>query len=310
MTTCTCDTHTASSNSQVLTVTQTNASSTALCTLYASTANSSQSYNIFSEGATNSILGKSYVANGVGVFGQGVYSVGTVGGIGVYGQVPAVGGIGVVGENTNTGGAGIGVKGVASGYGVYAVSSAGTAVYASGPTGLYAASTSAAFAINCNNDIWIAGRAYKQGGGFIIDHPTDPENKLLNHNFVESPEMMNVYRGRVTLDSNGEATVTLPSYFEAANENPEYILTSIGASMPGIFVAEEMKNGAFKISGGVAHKSVSWLVTAARADKWAKANDIGVEITKEPEQKGLFISPELHGHDKTKSMGPMIRKGT
>lgn len=41
--------------------------------------------------------------------------------------------------------------------------------------------------------------------------------------------MLNVYRGNVVLDSNGEATVTLPDYFDAVNINFSYNLTSIGS---------------------------------------------------------------------------------
>ena len=53
------------------------------------------------------------------------------------------------------------------------------------------------------------------GGKTVIDHPLDPENKLLRHNFVESPENLLIYRGTVELDALGEAVVRLPEYFRA-----------------------------------------------------------------------------------------------
>jgi hypothetical protein len=60
----------------------------------------------------------------------------------------------------------------------------------------------------------------------------DPEHKYLSHSCVESPDMMNVYNGNVTLDANGRATVELPDYFEALNKDFRYLLTAIGAPGP------------------------------------------------------------------------------
>ena len=60
-------------------------------------------------------------------------------------------------------------------------------------------------------DVSISGTLSKGGGGFRIDHPLDPENKYLSHSFVESPEMLNVYRGTITTDDSGDATVELPT---------------------------------------------------------------------------------------------------
>jgi len=57
------------------------------------------------------------------------------------------------------------------------------------------------------------GTLSKAGGSFTIDHPVDPYNKILNHYFIEGPEMLNLYRGSVILDANGRAEVKLPDYF-------------------------------------------------------------------------------------------------
>lgn len=57
----------------------------------------------------------------------------------------------------------------------------------------------------------VNGYLSKSGGSFKIDHPLDPENKYLQHSFVESPDMMNVYNGNVFLDNEGEAWVELPN---------------------------------------------------------------------------------------------------
>ena len=76
--------------------------------------------------------------------------------------------------------------------------------------------------------IQVTGTLIKSGGGCRIDHPLDPENRYLQHSFVESPDMMNVYCGTTVLDDRGEAEVTLPDWFEALNRDFRYQLTCIG----------------------------------------------------------------------------------
>lgn len=192
--------------------------------------------------------------------------------------------------NTSTSTSSYGLYGSSNGYGIFATSTNWAGyfqglVYVSG-------------GISCLGNSTFYGYIYKSGGGYQIDHPSDPGNKTLNHCFVESPEMLNVYRGRVVFNNDGNATATLPSYFGDANELPEYILTPIGAAMPNLHVSEEISSGSFKLSGGVPGKSASWQVTSARADKWAKANHPGVEVTKK--QPGTYLHPELFGFDQSK----------
>jgi hypothetical protein len=107
--------------------------------------------------------------------------------------------------------------------------------------------------------------------------------------------MKNVYDGIISLDQNGEATVTMPSYFEAANSDFRYQLTSVGAPASGLPVSSEICSGKFSISGGAPGKKVSWQVTGVRADKWALANHPGVEIEKAEDKKGTYLHPELFG---------------
>ena len=54
-------------------------------------------------------------------------------------------------------------------------------------------------------NVQVTGSLSKGAGSFKIDHPLDPANKYLYHSFVESPDMLNIYRGTVALDSKGEA---------------------------------------------------------------------------------------------------------
>ena len=51
---------------------------------------------------------------------------------------------------------------------------------------------------------------------------------------------MNVHNGNVMLDSNGEACVQMPEWFEALNRDFRYQLTCIGAFAP-VYVAAEMQ---------------------------------------------------------------------
>ena len=92
----------------------------------------------------------------------------------------------------------------------------------------------------------VTGALQKAGGGFTVDHPSDPENKYLSHSFVESPEMLNVYSGTVTTNRDGVARVRLPAYFEALNRDFRYQLTAIG-EFARAMVSEEIQDNEFAI---------------------------------------------------------------
>jgi hypothetical protein len=136
------------------------------------------------------------------------------------------------------------------------------------------------------------GSLTKPGGTFKIDHPLDPAGKYLYHSFVESPDMMNIYNGVVTLDGKGQAWITMPDWFEALNMDFRYQLTSIGRFAP-VYIAKEMTGNRFKISGGRANGKVSWQVTGIRHDAWANAHRVQVEEVKSPAEQGTYSSPEL-----------------
>ena len=129
------------------------------------------------------------------------------------------------------------------------------------------------------NNLNVQGTLTKHAGGFRIDHPLDPAHKYLQHSFVESPDMMDIYNGIVRLDAKGEANVQLPSYFEALNSDFRYQLTSIGVYSP-IYVAKKIKGNSFRIAGGHPGQEVSWQVTGVRQDDYAKAHRIVVEENK------------------------------
>ena len=153
----------------------------------------------------------------------------------------------------------------------------------------------------------VAGTLSKSGGTFRIDHPQDPENKYLVHSFVESPEMLNVYRGHVVTDAQGRATATLPAYFEAENAGFEYVLTVVGLAN-GQFaqaaVAQKVQANQFVIATSQPSVKVSWQVTGARRDKWALAHPINPEEPKTGAARGKYLLPELYGRPASEGIVP------
>jgi len=144
------------------------------------------------------------------------------------------------------------------------------------------------------NGLHVNGNVSKGGGSFKIDHPLDPQNKYLYHSFVESPDMMNIYNGRVTLDARGEAVVTLPDYFQALNRTFRYQLTPMG-SPSVLYIAREISARQFTIAGGNPGQDVCWTVTGIRQDHYANANRIPVEELKPPEERGSYLHPKAFG---------------
>jgi hypothetical protein len=146
--------------------------------------------------------------------------------------------------------------------------------------------------------VYVTGTLSKGAGSFKIDHPLDPENKYLQHSFVESPDMMNVYNGNIVTDANGEAAVELPDYFEALNKDFRYQLTVIGEFAQAI-VSEEIQNNRFTIRTDKPNIKVSWQVTGIRRDPFANANRIEVEVAKTGKELGKYAHPEAWGKSET-----------
>ncbi len=136
----------------------------------------------------------------------------------------------------------------------------------------------------------VTGTVTRSAAASRIDHPLDPENRWLTHAGVESPERKSVYDGTVILDEDGEATVALPPYVSKLNADFRYQLTCIGGHAP-VYVAREMRNGRFRIAGGRAGLKVSWQVTGARRDDYARAHPVEVETAKTGDERGtrMFV---------------------
>src|SRR5205085_11496859 len=124
----------------------------------------------------------------------------------------------------------------------------------------------------------------------------------LCHSFVESPDMKNIYDGVAVLDNRGEAVVELPEWFEALNKDFRYQLTPLNSSAPNLFIAQEIRNGCFKIAGGLARTKVCWQVTGIRQDAYANANRIRVEEDKPEAERGRYLHPEAFGQPPEKSI--------
>lgn len=235
-------------------------------------------------GETHGMLGCSYGAFGLEENSNNFGYLGSID-YGVYGEHDDTGNYGLLGQTS------------CGAYGKHK-DSGNFGYFGSNQYGVYASSSSG-YAGRFSGDVKITGTLSKGGGSFMIDHPLDPANKYLQHSFVESPDMMNVYNGNVILDSNGEAIVSLPDYFEALNRDFRYQLTAIGVPGPDLYIAEEIIDNQFTIAGGEPGMKVSWQVTGIRKDVWAEENRIQVELEKGGQEQGKYLYPEVFGMPKT-----------
>jgi hypothetical protein len=238
-------------------------------------------------GHANATLGSTY-----GVYGQSDSQVGT----GVYGQARWVGVYGTATGNNGTGVYGYVPSSTTNGYGVYGLSHANEGI------GVLGFTTSVnGYAGQFYGRVDLKGTLTKPAGSFKIDHPLDPEGKYLYHSFVESPDMKNIYDGVIALDKEGAASVQLPEWFEALNQDFRYQLTPIGAAMPNLHIAQTIQTNTFRIAGGEPGMEVSWQVTGIRHDPYAEANRIPVEERKPTDEQGTYLYPECYGQPE--SMG-------
>jgi len=133
----------------------------------------------------------------------------------------------------------------------------------------------------------------KTGGSFTIDHPLDPGGKILNHYFVESPDMSNVYRGIALTGQDGRAVVHLPAYFDRLNKEPFIQLTAEG-STEWVYIEQNVKDNAFVIRGAP-NTRIHWLVTGARQDQPAEIirTMMPVEQDKDGELAGRMLDDDF-----------------
>jgi hypothetical protein len=247
---------------------------------------------------------------GTGVRGTGGDSDSSTGGTGVIAfggsSNSTLAGWGVVATGGNsasgTGGTGVQAKGgnVESGFGgggTGLTGLGGDSVEGFGGDGIFGFGGTGGLGVGLagtfGGDVEVSGMLSKGGGSFKIDHPLDPANKYLYHSFVESPDMKNIYDGVAKLDANGEVVVEMPNWFSALNRDFRYLLTPMGAPMPGLYIAGELANNRFKIAGGAPGMKVSWQVTGIRQDAFANKHRIQVEAEKTERERGSYLHPEV-----------------
>jgi hypothetical protein len=273
--------------------------------------------------------GYNYGVYGTSTYGYGLYGIGAYG---VYGRGTGSISAGVYGYNPIS----YGVRGVSNDY--YGV--AGSSEHNSGVSGVTSAdnedaagvvgysmvnSSSGVYGIGGlwqgqTNGIGVRGLSYYGYAGYFdgkvhvnglltastksfkIDHPLDPKNKYLYHTSVESPDMMDIYNGNVTTDGKGEATVTMPDYFEALNRDFRYQLTVIGSQFAQAIVSSEIKDNRFSIKTDKPNIKVSWQVTGIRHDRYADAHRSPVEEDKVGDEKGKYLDPASWGQPESKGL--------
>jgi len=259
--------------------------------------------------------------------GTGIYASGTCGGFnGIEGEGNIAG---VFGYNSQTGESGAsgrlgynesgstfyGVYGYynsshygyigSSNYGVY-----GRATSTNGDAGVYGYNGSGAwgalgyytggsvYAGYFSGNVSITGSISKGSGSFLIDHPLDPLNKTLRHNFVESPWNMCVYPGKVKLDATGKAEVKMPEYYKALVKEDEAIAQITPVGRPFLTGCEWSEDFSTLIIYGEPDRDVYYTVMADRDDPVIHQLYKPVEEEKGNGNftKGKLLYPKAYGY--------------
>lgn len=100
---------------------------------------------------------------------------------------------------------------------------------------------------------------------FVMNHPTEV-GWLLRHASTESPVNGVEYWGEAVLDSSGNATVTLPAYFEKLTKPGNRIVQLTAQKAPASLAYQPIVNGAFSVVGP-SGTPFAWLVKAERASQ-------------------------------------------
>jgi hypothetical protein len=163
-----------------------------------------------------------------------------------------------------------------------------------------------------DGNVHVNGTLTKSSGSFLIDHPLDPLNKTLRHNFVESPENLCLYRGKVRLGADGSATVSMPSYFVALTKEAEAtaVLTSVGRPFA---TGYQWSSGFDRITVyGDAGREVSYIVLADRDDPVMR------QLYRPPEEekgngnftRGKLLCPAAYGYPDEAGVDYELRMGS
>jgi hypothetical protein len=155
----------------------------------------------------------------------------------------------------------------------------------------------------------VTGTVTKGGGAFRIDHPLNPAHSYLQHSFVESPDMKDVYDGMVVTDKRGFATVRMPKWFQALNRTFRYQLTIVGTRGWNARVVKPIAGNRFTIQSDRPQVKVSWQVTGIRHDRFANAHRIRTVVPKAKADQGKYLYPQLYGKPASQAIGLHPRSG-
>lgn len=141
------------------------------------------------------------------------------------------------------------------------------------------------YGVYSDGNMHVNGTLSKSFGTFLIDHPLDPDNKILRHSFAESPEAMNIYKGRAKL-VNGVASITLPEWFDALNHpaTREVSLTCKNGWSP-LYLDGDVVGNQFTVrttAQGNQAQDFTWVVYAVRDDPYMRTHPLVVEELKGP----------------------------
>lgn len=188
-------------------------------------------------------------------------------------------------------------------YGVYSIASGSGTRYA----GYFA------------GDVAVTGTLSKGAGSFLIDHPLDPRNKTLRHNFVESPENLCLYRGKAVLGPDGSALVTMPDYFRALTKEEEATVTLTAVGKPFEMGYEWSEGFTGFTVYGMPGRAVSYIVLADRDDPVIRKLRRPVEELKGGVnyERGRLLYPDAYGfpremgvdyevHNKAEEIGALV----
>lgn len=258
-------------------------------------------------GRLNGAYARADAVGGVGVVGTADGETGN-GGVGVFGTATGNDGIGLfarandlnaIGTYTESlGSGGTGVLALAEAQG-NAASAQEDAVFAqvqgvgnspaAGVTGVDAVGGANSVAIFAAGDFLATGAK-----AFVIDHPLDPQNKLLRHYCHEGNEPLNIYAGSVTTDATGEAVVSFPAYVGAVNADFRYQLTVVG-SFSRAMVKTTFQNDQFVIATEDPNVEVQWMLIGRRNDPYVQQFLKPVEQTKPTAWQGKYLNPKAYG---------------
>ena len=151
-------------------------------------------------------------------------------------------------------------------YGVWVWNAGVDGIHVDNATGDGIDASGTTYAGYFRGDVAVTGEFTAGTKLFVIDHPLDPENKLLRHSCVESPENLCLYRGKAKLDATGAATVKMPDYFVALTKEDEATVNLTPIGRPFLTGYEWNSDYTAFTIYGEPNREVAYIVLADRDD--------------------------------------------